>query len=118
MGFPLLNSGSIVMCPHGGMVQHIPTTGTSYRVSGRPPMLLSDVYLIAGCAFYAYSPSPCVKVMWVTGSSLLFVKGQPVLTLASVGMCLAASGAAQGPAIIATAQTGQSEPDEPTFVND
>lgn len=118
MAFPLLNTHSVIMCPHGGTVQHIPTTTTSFRVSGWRPMLLSDTYLIAGCPFHTYGPSPCMLVNWVTGSSLLFVKGQPVLTLASVGLCVAGNGAAQGPAIIATAQTGQLEPDEPTFVND
>lgn len=114
----LLNTFSVVMCPHGGAVQHIPTTVTSFRVDGRRPMLLSDVYLIAGCPYQMRSPSPCTKVIWVSGSSLLFVKGQPALTLASVGLCVSDSGTPQGPAIIASVNTGQTEPETPTFIND
>jgi hypothetical protein len=81
-------------------------------------MLLSDVYLIAGCPFWPGWPSPCMRVTWVSGSSLLYVKGQPALTLASVGMCVSAGGASQGPVIIASVNAGQMEPETPTFIND
>jgi hypothetical protein len=108
------------MCPHGGPVQHLPATVTTFRVDGRLPMLLSDIYVIAGCPFQmgAGWPSPCLKVTWVSGSSLLFIKGQPALTLASVGLCVSASGAAQGPVVIAAVNTGQMEPSTPTFIID
>lgn len=112
----LLSQSSVILCPHGGIVNHIPTTSTTFRIEGRLPMLMTDVYLVAGCPFIAgYSPSPCVEVRWVTGSSRLYVKGIPVLTLASVGICSGASAA--GPAIITYCQLGVREPDEPTFIN-
>lgn len=118
MPLPLLNTFSVVMCPHGGTVQHIPTTVTSFRVDGRQPMLLSDEYLIAGCSYQMGSSSPCTKVIWISGSSLLVVQGQPALTLGSVGLCVSASGVPQGPAIIASVHTGQMEPETPTSIND
>ena len=118
MPLPLLNTSSVILCPHGGIVQHVPTTVTTFRVDGRRPMLLSDVYLVAGCPCQTWGPSPCTMVTWVSGSSLLFVKGQPVLTAASVGLCMSVGGMAQGPAMIASVNTGQMEPDTPTFVNE
>ena len=81
-------------------------------------MLLSDVYLISGCPYYVDHPSPCSRVIWVKGSSLIFVKGQPVLTMESIGLCQTDSGAMQGLAIIAPCQLGIFEPESPTFINE
>ena len=118
MGNLLLNSQSVIMCPHGGMVSHIPTTYTSYRVDGRRPMFLTDHYVVVGCPNYMHGPSPCTMVTWLNGTVLLLVKGQPLLTLSSVGLCQSASGIMQGPAIITYTQTGQREPDTFTSIND
>jgi len=118
MGNLLLNAQTVIMCPHGGIVTHIPATYTSYRVDGRLPMLLTDQYLISGCPFFSFMASPCHRVMWVSGSVNLIVKGQPVLTLSSVGLCESAALIIQGPAIITYTQTGQREPDEFTSVSD
>lgn len=118
MGNLLLNTHSVIMCPHGGMVSHVPTTYTSYRVDGRLPMFVTDLFVVAGCPNVIYGPSPCTMVTWLNGTVNLIVKGQPVLTIASVGLCQSASGVMQGPAIIAQTQTGQREPDELTIVKD
>src|SRR6187549_2131811 len=107
MGNLLLNTGSIIMCPHGGLVSHSSTTWTTYRISGRPPMLQTDLYIVSGCPF----SSPCTSVQWVTGSTMLLVKGIPVLTVASVGICSSASMIPNGPAIISSTQLGEREPD-------
>lgn len=112
-GALLLNTHSVIMCCHGGIVQHTPMTNTSFRVDGRRPMLMTDLYTVTGCPFViGYTPSPCQLVTWVTGSSMLIVKGSPVLTLNSVGIC-----GYSGPAIITYTQTGQREPDEFTSIN-
>lgn len=113
----LLNTNSVIMCPHGGLVAHVPGTFTSYRIAGRPPMLQSDTYLVQGCPFYGAGPSPCTNVIWVTASAMLVVRGIPALTQASVGMCQSAAGIAQGPAIIASCQLMVKEPSEFTTVN-
>lgn len=113
----LLNSDSIILCPHGGMILHTPLSATSYRVNGRFPMLFGDLYQIAGCPFMSSYGSPCNLVSWVTASNLLIVKGQPALIATSVGLCVAASGVSQGPAIIAAIRSSQLEPDTFTAIN-
>lgn len=113
----LLNTNSVIMCPHGGMVVHAPGTFTSYRIAGRPPMLQSDNYLVQGCPFQAAGLSPCTHVFWVTASATLVVRGIPALTQASVGICQAAGGQAQGPAIIASCQLMVQEPAEFTSID-
>ncbi len=117
MGDLLLSSDSVLLCPHGGPVTHVPSTGTTYRVAGRLPMLLSDVYLIAGCPFIT-SNEPCTRVQWVTASTRLIVKGIPILTNTSVGICQSPSGILNGPVVVASCQLGVREPDEYTSVSD
>src|SRR4051812_27896459 len=114
MASPLLNTQSVIICPHGGMVTHVSLSGTSYRVDGRRPMLQGDEFSIVGCSNNYGRPSPCVRVQWVTASNMLIVKGQPALTSQSVGLCQSAEGVTQGPAIISNTQTGQLEPDSLT----
>jgi hypothetical protein len=49
-------------------------------------------------------PSPCVQVNWVQPAARSQVGGNPTLTLASVGLCVAATQAAQGAVMIVVAQ--------------
>src|SRR5687768_18410112 len=114
MGDLLLHTGSVIMCLHGGTAVHVSTTWTSYRISGRPPMLQTDVYTIAGCPF----PNPCTSIQWVTASTKLLVKGIPVLTQTSVGMCSSAGMVPNGPAIVTATQLGEREPDEFTNITE
>lgn len=117
MGF-ILNSNSVILCPHGGFVGHTPLSGTSYRVDGRQPLLLGDIYQITGCPFDPRYGNSCWKVEWVTGSSLLIVKSRPVLIDSSVGICMSMSGIPQGPAIVAAIRSSQREPETYTFINE
>ena len=113
----LLNTDTVIMCPHGGMIRHIPMNVTSYRVDGRRPMLQGDQYLIVGCPNSYGWPSPCNQVIWITASSMLMIQGRRALTLESVGICQSAGGVTQGPALITYTQTGQREPTSMTVVN-
>lgn len=119
----ILNSQTVLMCPHGGSIQHVPTTFTTYRVNGYPPLRLADSYLVTGCPFMlpmggAPSPSPCQTVLWTAPSPYLFVKGSPVLTNASIGICTSAIGIPGGPVVIGAHQVFEREPDVPTNIND
>lgn len=116
MGALLLNSKSVMICPHGGIVMHTPTTYSSYRVDGRLPLFFTDVFMIVGCPHFTYAPSPCHRVVWLNPTVNLLVKGIPLLTLNSVGLCQTAAGVPQGPVTIAYTQTGQREPDTFTHV--
>ena len=78
-------------------------------------MLQTDVYMVAGCPMPG---SPCQMVQWVTASNMLVVKGIPVLTFTSVGMCMGAGGGPQGPAIVTATQLGEREPDTFTSINE
>ncbi len=113
----LLNTHSVIFCPHGGVVTHIPSAYTTYRVDGQLPMRQADSYLINGCPNGAYSGMSCTNVQWVSASARLIIKGSPALTLASVGLCMA-GGVALGPAVVARSQTGQTEPEAFTVIDD
>ena len=106
----LLTASSVMMCPHGGSVQVIPSDA-SVTAGGAPVVTASDTFLVVGCAFViGVVPSPCISVQWVQPATRS-TKGQnPTLTLTSVGLCLAATQAVQGPVIVAMTQpnvTGQ-----------
>ena len=111
----VLTMRSGLMCPHGGIVNVIPATVTAYRVDGYRPLLLSDTYLITGCPFsVGGTPFPCQGVTWLAPSTLLMVKGTPVLTSSSVGMTV---GASPSPVITATIQSTTEEPSDFTNID-
>jgi len=100
----ILTASSVMQCPHGGTVQASPAS-TSVQVGGAPALTASDVFVVAGCAFNISGvPSPCVTVQWVQPAMQNTISGNPALTEASVGLCLAATQAPQGPVMIVTAQ--------------
>jgi hypothetical protein len=114
----VLNHLSVIMCPHGGIVDHIPTTFTAYRVDGQLPALFGDVYMVTGCSKMALDPqSACSLVQWVAPSIMLVIKGQPALIDSSVGLCQSTSGIPLGPAIVAAVRSMQQEPNEFTNID-
>jgi hypothetical protein len=96
----LLNSSSVMMCPHGGMVQAI-TSNTSTKAGGDFVLRASDTFLISGCPFFiALAPHPCVQVQWVQPATKSQVGGDFTLTEESVGLCVAADKTPQGTVLI------------------
>ncbi len=62
--------------------------------------------MVAGCAFAPGGvPHPCVSVRWITGSTKTTAHGAAVLCVDSVGLCVAADQAPQGPPVLIPAQT-------------
>jgi hypothetical protein len=99
-----LTAASVLMCPHGGTVQIVPSN-TDVMFGGAPAVRASDTFIVAGCPFViGVVPSPCVTVQWVQPAMQSTVGSNPTLTEASVGMCLAATQAPQGPVVIASTQ--------------
>lgn len=86
----LLTSASVLGCPHGGMVTVEPSS--SATIDGDTVVLESDDFAVDGC----FSDPPCVVVAWQTTSARSSCQGDATLTTDSVGVCLAADGAAQG----------------------
>jgi hypothetical protein len=98
----MLTTASVMMCPHGGTVQATPSS-TAVQFAGAPAVTASDVFVIAGCTFViGVVPSPCVTVQWVQPAAQSTISGNPTLTEASVGLCMAA--APQGPVMIVSTQ--------------
>ena len=100
---PILTTSSTVMCPHGGMAQLF-TSNTEAVIDGAPALLLTDIHPIVGCPFAPVTPLPCLTIQWVTGATQTCVHGIPVLLQTSVGLCLNAFQAPQGPAVVVQAQ--------------
>jgi hypothetical protein len=98
-----LTPSSVMMCPHGGTVQAV-SANTQVTVQGQPILRSTDTFIIAGCAFVAgVIPSPCITVIWMQTATRSTIT-DPTLTLSSMGLCQAATGAMQGPVIIASTQ--------------
>jgi hypothetical protein len=102
---PLLTAASTLQCPHGGTV--VITPGSPRSSAGGAPMVTTgDVFTVVGCVFTLPGPvpSPCVTVQWIIGNPRLSSPSGQALDMSSVGICLAATGAPQGPVVIQSAQ--------------
>jgi len=104
----LLTASSVLMCPHGGSVSIIPGN-VRVLAGGDPLALTSGAYPISGCPFQipvgtGSVPHPCVTVKWLMGNHGSTVGGGQTLSAASVGVCLAADQAPQGPVTVVFAQ--------------
>ncbi|SRR5260370_20028748 len=101
----LLNTASVMMCPHGGTVQAI---SSNTRASAGGPFVLraTDTFIIAGCPFSTPAgPHPCVQVQWVQTAQRIKAVGDVTLTEASVGLCVAPDQAVQGTVLITATQS-------------
>ena len=100
----LLTTASTLMCPHGGMVTAVPSSGR-VRADGAPIVLATDTFTIAGCAFApGGAPHPCVLVRWQMPTQRTTSARVATLTEASVGFCVAADGAMQGTVLVQSTQ--------------
>lgn len=102
MGVPVLHQGAVVQCPHGVPAQPVPSQ-VRVMTNGQPLLTQADMFTIAGCPFQlpGPTPSPCVQVRWTTASVRVRAGGVPLLLQSSTSLCLAATQAPQGPAIVA-----------------
>jgi hypothetical protein len=105
-----LTASSVMMCPHGGTVQSTPAN-PNIQAGGAPMLTASDTFVIAGCPFVVgTAPHPCVSIQWVQPALRSTLSGNPTLTEASLGLCVAADQSPQGPVMISSTQpnvTGQ-----------
>jgi hypothetical protein len=100
----LLNSSSLLMCPHGGTVQAI-TSNTRVKAAGDFLLRSSDTFTITACPFVlGTSPHPCVQVQWVQPDQQSQVMSGLTLSEESVGLCVAADQAPQGTVIVSFTQ--------------
>jgi hypothetical protein len=100
----LLTTASTLMCPHGGTVTAVPSSGR-VSVQGSPVVVSTDTFTIAGCPFMlGTSPHPCMLVDWQHPTQKTKAGSVATLTEASVGFCKAADGAVQGPVQVVSTQ--------------
>lgn len=100
----ILTTASTIMCPHGGSVI-LSTANSKVLCDGMPALLESDVHQVAGCPFMMGTKySPCIRVEWAAGASMVKVNGTPVLVKSSTGKCFSAENAMQGMATIVNTQ--------------
>jgi len=101
----ILQQGAVIQCPHGGTVTAIPTN-TRVLVNGAFALLVSDLFVVAGCPFViGTTPSPCVTVEWQLPANKVTINGTAVLLESSLGLCKGPTQAAQGTALISGVQT-------------
>lgn len=100
----LLNTSSIMMCPHGGTVSAI-SSNTRVNAGGSPVLCATDTFLIAGCPFVVgVVPHPCMQVQWVQPDAQSQVLSDFTLSEASLGLCVAADMAVQGTVLVTFTQ--------------
>ncbi|TQF68274.1 hypothetical protein FK531_14295 [Rhodococcus spelaei] len=99
-----LTTASTLTCPHGGTVAAIPSAA-NLTAGGDPIVLATDTFTIAACPFILVVPHPCVLVQWIVPAARCTGTSAPMLTTDSVGLCVAADGAVQGPVLIQVTQT-------------
>ena len=105
MGANILDMGCTIQCPHGGQATVVPGN-LQLKVGGNLALLATDTMIIAGCAFnVAGAPVPCVTIQWTGPATRDTANGTPVLLLTSIGLCLNATNAPQGTAIVSGVQT-------------
>lgn len=100
-----VDANATLQCPHGGQVQ-ISSANTKTKAGGAAMALSNDTFMISGCPFLIGTvASPCLQVQWVLTDLRVKVNGTPVLSRSSVGLCVNAASAPQGPVTIVSTQT-------------
>lgn len=96
----LLQVGAEVLCPHNGQISEVSINGRVF-LSGQPAVVLSDVFVIAGCQ----ADPPCVGGKWTTGAIRVRIVGQSPILIDSNGICQSSDGQFNGLAQVLTTQT-------------
>jgi len=99
----LLNTSSIMLCPHGGTVSVI-SSNTKTKAGGDFVLRSADTFIIAGCSFNPGTAHPCVRVQWVQTDTRSQVLGDFTLSAESVGLCVAGDQAVQGTVLVSFTQ--------------
>jgi hypothetical protein len=100
----VLHEGVTISCPHGGSAT-LTASNTRVTVGGRRVAAIGDPTTVAGCGFsVSGAPSPCLQVQWSAPAAQVRV-GAAALLSSSVGLCVNAGGAPQGPATVSGYQT-------------
>ena len=86
MPAPILHSGALVLCAHGGRATST-TAGARVLVAGQPVTTLADPYVVTGCPLIPPLERPCVTASFTAGATRVRVGGVPVLLAGSPAVC-------------------------------
>ena len=104
----MITVSSTLECPHGGQVEIVPANPKT-TAGGATVATVADQFLISGCPFTLPTvppiPSPCIMVQWVAGDLQNLSNSIPTLNPSSVGLCIGATGAPQGPVLVVNVGT-------------
>lgn len=80
MGTPLLTINATMMCAHGGKATVVPSN-LRVKAGGNPVVVLTDMPVIAGCAFTVPPgvPTPCVAGKFMTSALRVKIGGIPAV---------------------------------------
>jgi hypothetical protein len=102
-----LTTLSSLECPHGGTVV-IVSSNAQVQADRAFIATKEDTFNIVGCPFQIPAtppiPSPCLTVQWKVADTQVQINGVASLSQSSVGMCLNAEQAPQGPVVIRSTQ--------------
>jgi hypothetical protein len=98
-----ITTASQLQCPHGGQVT---VASSSQAKIDAAIATVADTFTIAGCAFQLPGPmpSPCMRVQWIVPDLVVKCGGNATVSGSSVGLCMAATGAPQGPVSVVQTQ--------------
>lgn len=103
----LVNSGSVISCPHGGRVAPACAPSSGVRIDGHPVPTATDVFTVSGCRHMVDGvPHPCVTVRWTPARESVLIDGSPVLLHSTSALCFSAALVPQGPPVVTTAPRG------------
>jgi len=105
MASHFLTPSSSMSCPHGGTVTAA-TSNTKVKAGGDFVLRSTDTFTVGGCSYtIGPTPHPCVSVRWDVHAERHESDGDPSLTEASVGLCLAGDNGTQGTVSISSTQS-------------
>jgi len=82
----------------------VPVPGV--KVMGMPATVVSDQFMVAGCAFTTPvpKPQPCIKVQWLVPAARVKINGKFAVLQSSNGICQSAEQVTQGPPMVTVTQ--------------
>ncbi|MFF2190737.1 hypothetical protein [Streptomyces sp. NPDC058155] len=101
----LLDTDTVIGCPHGGRVTTATTPSGGVRLAGALVATAAHSYVVIGCPHTVDGvPMPCVTVRWTAGGTGVTAGGMPVLLDTSAAQCFSAAFVPQGPPVVQSAR--------------
>jgi hypothetical protein len=102
-----VETGTMLLCPHGGRVQ-IVSANSRVKAAGQFVALATDTFIVTGCPYHIPAsppiPSPCMTVRWIVTDVRTTIGGRQTLSKSSAGICHSAAQVPQGPVSIVATQ--------------